>query len=227
MPSAAVRGVPASSAASTRPRTCAPSATCASVTAITAAVSQARRRCAGTSIRGGAECRPTRVGPIERVQRRVHEQRHDHQRDDQVHRHDPRRQLVRDDTAAEPPLKPGQQKRRDGRPQNPCDAAMMADRADQRREDQEADRDAEEAVRVLGPHQRRIELRGIERRRQCFCRGGRDPRTETARPVRTSQACARRAHQTADENQHIRRRRGPHGETLKRRHRSLRYWMAR
>ncbi len=113
------------------------------------------------------------------------------------------RQSVRDDAAAEPSFETHQQERGDGRPQDSRITAVMPPRRDRGRENQEADGDAEQTVQVLRPHQRRIEQRGIELRRQIRHRSRRDPSAKTARPVRAAEAGARRAHQAADENQEI------------------------
>ena len=67
----------------------------------------------------------------------------------------------------------------------------------------EPDGHAEQPVQVLGPHQRRVELRRVEAGRQVGGRGRRNPRSEAARPVGTAQTGARRPHQAADGDQEI------------------------
>ena len=114
------------------------------------------------------------------------------------------------------PSKPTSRNAAIGRPQDARLAAMVTPRRDRGRENQEADRDAEQTVQVLRPHQRRIEQRGIELRRQISRRRGRNPSAKTARPVRAAESRAGRAHQAADENQEIGSGGGPECEPLKR-----------
>ena len=78
--------------------------------------------------------------------------------------HDPRRELVSDDSPTEPAFETDEQKRGDRRPQDARLLPIVAPRRDRRREDQETNGHAEQTVHVLRPHQRRIELRGIELR---------------------------------------------------------------
>ena len=92
--------------------------------------------------------------------------------------------------------------------------AVMAKRRHQGGENQQADRHAEQPVEVLGPHQRRVELRRIEAGRQLGRRGRRNPRPEATRPVGTTKTGARRAHQPPDQNQQIGHRRRPQRERL-------------
>jgi hypothetical protein len=128
--------------------------------------------------------------------------------------HDPGGELVSHDSTTQPSFEADEQECGDRRPQDARLVAMIAPRRDRGGEDQEADRDAEQTVDVLRPHQRGIELSGIELRREVSGRRRRDPRSETARPVGTSEPGARRAHEPADENQEIGRRRRPERQFL-------------
>ena len=145
-PSAASRATPASSAVSMRPRTWVPNPACTSVRTIKRGNRQRR-----ASVPGLHPPHPS----CTRYERRVQQQLHDHDRDDQMRRDDPRRELVSDDAAAEPAFEANQQKRRDRRPQDSRLMPMMAPRRDRGGENQEADGDAEQTVQVLRPHQRR------------------------------------------------------------------------
>ena len=139
-----------------RPLTCVPNPACTNVTTIKPAMAR--------DAPGAPVC--TRLHPpapactrCTRCIRRIQQQLHDHDRDDQVRGDDPCREFVRDDAAAEPAFETHQQERGDRRPQDSRMMAMMAPRRDRGGENQEADGDAEQTVQVLRPHQRRIELR--------------------------------------------------------------------
>ena len=99
--------------------------------------------------------------------------------------------------------------------------AMAAPRRDGRREDHEADDHAEQPVQVLGPHQRRVELRRVELGRQSGRRGRRNPRAETARPVGAAETGPRRPHQAADADEQIGDGGRGNGQALKRRERDI------
>ncbi len=194
MASARSRAMPESRAASMRSLTCVPKPTCKQRQGDQCHERQAQRFVATT----GFSAIPSNAG-VGRVQ----EQLHDDERHHQVGRDDPRRQSVRDDAAAEPSFETHQQERGDGRPQDSRIAAVMTPGRDRGRENQEADGDAEQTVQVLRPHQRRVEQRGIELRRQVRHRSRRDPSAKTARPVRATEPGAGRAHQAADQNQQV------------------------
>ena len=101
----------------------------------------------------------------ERLDRGPEQQLHDHERHQHVRGDDPRGQFVGHDASAEPALEASQQQRRHDRPHDARLAAMPAPRRHGRGEDGEAHAHAEQPVQVLGPHQRGIELRGVELRR--------------------------------------------------------------
>jgi hypothetical protein len=84
------------------------------------------------------------------------------------------------------------------------------------RQDKESYRHTQEPIEVLGPHQRSIELRRIELRREVCSRRRGNPRTETPRPIGATEARTGSADESADKNQEVSGRRRPEGDPLER-----------